>query len=270
MTQDRILVFIPAYNCERQLPRVIAQFTPEVQRRFAGLIVVNNRSTDATEAAALAAIKGLGGLDAAVLRNRENYGLGGSHKVAFDHALKNGFTHVVVLHGDDQGSIANILPLLDEGRHLGCDCLLGARFHPASRLEGYSAFRTFGNRVYNALFAAVCGRRIHDLGSGLNLYSVRALADGFFRTFPDDLTFNYCMVMAHSFLKHRLEFFPISWREADQVSNVRLFSQSMRVLRLLRDFALDKRGFLARDHRVRKVGIYAAEEVGSNRRAVNA
>lgn len=47
-----------------------------------------------------------------LLRNDENYGLGGSHKVAFDYALNNAYDYVVVLHGDDQGSIANLLPYL--------------------------------------------------------------------------------------------------------------------------------------------------------------
>jgi glycosyltransferase involved in cell wall biosynthesis len=264
MTKDRILVFIPAYNCERQLPRVLAQFTPELQALFSKLIIVNNRSTDATENAALEAIGALTGLDASVLRNRDNYGLGGSHKVAFAYALEHGYTHILVLHGDDQGSVENIASLLAAGRHRELDCLLGARFHPESKLKGYSAFRTFGNRVYNALFGAVCGLRVHDLGSGLNLYSSDALRGGFYKLFPDDLTFNYCMVLAHAFLKHRVEFFPISWREEDQVSNVKLYSQSVRVLRLLRDFALDRQGFLARDNRARPVENYEADEVGSN------
>ena len=42
-----------------------------------------------------------------VVRNRENYNLGGSHKVAFDYAVAQGFTHVIVLHGDDQADIAD-------------------------------------------------------------------------------------------------------------------------------------------------------------------
>jgi len=261
MTNDRILVFIPMYNCARQIPRVLARFTPEIQGLFGGALLVNNRSTDSTENEALKAARGLSGLKAVVVRNRENYGLGGSHKVAFDYALANGFTHVVTLHGDDQGSIEDLIPHLRRGRHREADCLLGARFLGGSSLEGYSWFRTFGNRVYNGLFSAVCGRRIYDLGSGLNLYSVRILEDGFYRKFPDDLTFNYCMVMAHSFYGHKAEFFPITWREDDQVSNVKLFSQSIKVLRMLAAFTLDKGGFLRRDLRAGPDRKYLADEV---------
>ena len=52
---DRILLFIPAYNCEKQVPRVLDQLLdPKVSGFVSGCIVVNNRSTDGTEAAVLA------------------------------------------------------------------------------------------------------------------------------------------------------------------------------------------------------------------------
>ena len=47
-----------------------------------------------------------------VLKNRENYGLGGSHKVAFNYAIENNFDYIIVLHGDDQGSISDMIPVL--------------------------------------------------------------------------------------------------------------------------------------------------------------
>ena len=124
-------------------------------------------------------------------RNEDNYGLGGSHKAAFSYAIEQGFDYLVVLHGDDQANIHDLLPQLEAGAHLQVDCLLGARFMPGSQLKGYSWFRTFGNRVYNALFSLVARRVIYDLGSGLNLYRIETFREFYFKTFPDDLTFNY-------------------------------------------------------------------------------
>ncbi len=46
---DKILVFIPAYNCENQIIRVLEQFDSEVLEYISEIIVVNNRSTDNTE-----------------------------------------------------------------------------------------------------------------------------------------------------------------------------------------------------------------------------
>ena len=211
---ERILVFIPAYNCGKQITRVLAQFDG-VERYFAEVLVVDNRSPDNTlEAAREAAMRV--GLPVTIVRNNDNYGLGGSHKVAFSYAVDNGFDYCVVLHGGDQGSIRDLVPQLEAGAHRGVDCLLGARFAPGAKLEGYSAFRTFGNHVFNLLFSAGAGRRLYDLGSGLNLYRVTKLAGVRCRGFANDLTFNYFMILASVHWGWDIRFFPITWREDGQ------------------------------------------------------
>jgi glycosyltransferase involved in cell wall biosynthesis len=248
---NRTLLFIPAYNCEKQIVRVLAQLDSTQSAFFEHVIVVNNRSTDGTENAALTSAMARGDGKVEVLRNRENYGLGGSHKVAFEYALRNGFDYVAVLHGDDQGRVADLTRRFSGNRAEQPDCLLGARFHPDSALIGYSPFRTLGNRLFNAAFSFVARRRLFDLGAGLNLYRTDILRDRFYERFSDDLTFNYCMILAHSALGHRIEFFPIEWREEDQVSNVRLVSQAIRSLSLLVSFAFGRRRFLASEHRAK-------------------
>lgn len=242
LAKERILVFIPAYNCMKQIPRVIAQFEG-LESYFAEILVIDNRSTDdtlatATQAAATAK------LPVTIVRNNENYGLGGSHKVAFSYAMAGGFDYCVVLHGDDQGSIRELIPHLQAGTHRKVDCLLGARFAPGSSLPGYSAFRTFGNHVFNLLFSLGAGKRLYDLGSGLNLYRVNKLAGAKYHGFANNLTFNYYMILASVHWQWRIAFFPISWREDDQVSNVKLVRQSIQVLKILARYVFTRRDFL--------------------------
>jgi len=134
----RILVFIPCYNCEPQIGRVLAQFRDAPAGLFDELLIVDNRSQDHTVDAARAAMQQIAGPRVVLVRNEANYGLGGSHKAAFAYAEREGFSHVVVLHGDDQGSIADAVPLLLAGDHLHSDACLGARFMSGSRLIGYS------------------------------------------------------------------------------------------------------------------------------------
>ena len=258
---ERILLFIPMYNCERQIPRVAAQLTAEVRACLTEIIVVNNLSRDGSESAAIEAFAAIEQPRVKVLRNDENYGLGCSHKVAFNYAIANGFDYCIVLHGDDQEDIRNMAPLLLSGVHRTVDCLLGARFMPGSQIKGYSWFRRLGNHVFNVIYSCVAGRRIYDLGSGLNLYSVKALSDRGYLRHANDLTFNYHMILHSIAAGWRIRFFPIVWREDDQISNVKLLRQSLRVLAIVVDYAFCRARYLSVDHSGLPGGTYTSAVV---------
>ena len=260
MQNDRILLFIPAYNCEKQITRVLGQLDVAIMAFITKVIVVNNRSTDGTEKAVTDFMHAHANMPITLLRNRENYGLGGSHKVAFKYAADHGYDYVIVLHGDDQGDISDFLPVLAKGYYRKHDCILGARFMRGSKLKGYSPLRTFGNIVYDLLFAGVTRRRIYDLGSGLNMYSVKMLKPAFYEKFPDNLMFNYLMILASEYYGHDIRFYPISWREDDQVSNVKLFDQAKKVLKMLKGY-YDDPAVITSEYRDRPVDSYEADVV---------
>lgn len=263
----KILLFIPMYNCEKQIVRVLGQLDSEIQKYLSEVIIINNRSTDNGEKAVKQYLmKNDFTIPVSLLRNKENYGLGGSHKVAFDYAIKNNFDYVIVLHGDDQGHINNLLPYLKNKEYRHYDCFLGARFKKGASLEGYSAFRTFGNRVYNLLFSIVVHKKIYDLGSGLNMYATSMLKDKFYLKYKDNLMFNYCMILGSSYYKHKMGFFPIRWSEDDQVSNVKMLNQAIVVLKLLGSYLVNKRKFVKGEHRDNPSFKYEAEIVYANER----
>ncbi|MCR5774602.1 MAG: glycosyltransferase family 2 protein [Lachnospiraceae bacterium] len=260
MNKARILLFIPAYNCEKQIVRVLDSLDSKVMQYIDDIIVINNRSTDNTEEAVREYMKEHPYLPVSLFRNKDNYGLGGSHKVAFNYAIKQGYDYVIVLHGDDQGDIHDFLPVLKKEIYRGYDCVLGARFMMQSRLEGYSLFRTFGNIVYNFLYAMGIRRRVFDLGSGLNMYDVKMLRDKFYMKFPDNLMFNCTMLLATDYYNMTMRFYPVSWKETDQVSNVKMASQSVKTLKLLFDY-MDMHTSIRGEYRDIPRSRYEFEEV---------
>ena len=258
--KDRILLFIPMYNCEKQIVRVLKQIDKQVLEFVDEVIVVNNQSTDNGAQAVLDVKRERPDLPLHLLLNRNNYGLGGSHKVAFGYAMDNDFDYCMVLHGDDQGSIRDFLPVFENKYYRKHDCILGARFMKGSKLQGYSKFRSFGNIVYDFLFAVVVRKKIYDLGSGLNIYKTGMLKDKFYEKFPDNLMFNYCMILASEYYGHDIRFFPVSWREDDQVSNVKMMNQAVKVLKMLKDYYIDP-SVITQDYRDKTVGSYEAEVI---------
>ena len=237
----KTLVFIPMYNCEKQIVRVLGRFDQEVLEYVDEVIVVNNRSTDKGEEAVLEFKKTHPEVPVKLYRNRDNYGLGGSHKVAFNYALDNGFDYVIVLHGDDQGDIHDLLPYLKDESAYGYDSFLGSRFEKESKLVNYSGFRIFGNHVFNAFMTVMMGRKITDLGSGLNMYSTDYLKSGFYRYFINTLTFNVYLLMYGVYSKSNFKFFPLTWREEDQISNAKFFKQSREILKVVFRYKFNKK-----------------------------
>lgn len=262
---EKMLVFIPAYNCEKQITRVLDQLTWfSVQNWVGECIVVNNRSTDHTEEAVIEWLHKHPKAPVSLLRNRENYGLGGSHKVAFDYAIAHNFSHVIVLHGDDQGCIRDVLPLLKSGEYLKYDCCLGSRFVKGSDIHGYSPLRITGNLGFNLIYSITAGHCVTDIGSGLNLYAVEPLKSEYYRKLPDTIYFNACILLTQYARNMKIRYFPITWREEDQVSNAKLFNLSVNLLRLCGEYLLGKERFINKEWREKVVNRYESDVIATN------
>lgn len=237
---EKIMLFIPAYNCEKQVLRVLRSITTDISKRFAEIVVVENRATDGTLRAAELGLSEIKNCKTTLLQNNENYSLGGSHKVAFNYMLEKGYDYLVVLHGDDQGDIRDILPIIDSGEYHDYDALLGSRFEKESKLIGYSKFRILGNIILNIVLSILTATRITDMGSGLNMYSSAFLSSKFYTLYPNDLTFNIYSLFYGIWKKSKFKFFPLSWKESDQVSNAKMFRQARNILKLAFEFSLNK------------------------------
>jgi len=256
---EKILLFIPMYNCRNQITRVLDQINGENEKYISEIIIVNNRSTDnGGEIVKEYLTKRNFECKVSLLLNDENYGLGGSHKVAFNYAVKNNFDYIIVLHGDDQGDFNNIVPILKNKEYKKYDCMLGSRIMRGSKLKGYSKFRTFGNKVYNLIFSKALFNKIYDLGSGLNMYSIKMLESGFYNKFSDGLTFNCYMLLASNYYKHNIRFFPITWREDDQVSNVKMMSQALNTFGLVVKYFFERGKYIKSDLRDKRFENYTS------------
>src|SRR5688572_21034765 len=226
------MLFVPMYNCAPQITRTLGQIAPDLRGRFAEIFVVDNGSTDGgPEIAKRFAEEEMAGANVVVVRNDANYGLGGSHKVAFQRCLDQGYDAVIVFHGDDQGRLTDLMSEVDRYADTH-ECVLGARFMKGSHLSGYQLHRIMANLAFNALFSGVTGQALWDLGSGLNWYSRRFVERRLWEGCADDLTFNYHLILRTvRDLSIRTAFVPITWRETDQVSNAKLLQHGTTMLK---------------------------------------
>lgn len=242
---QRHLLFIPTYNCQKQIVRVLQTLTTDSAQWFEQILVIDNRSSDDTLNACKMALSNHPlSSKIVVVRNLENAGLGGTHKNAFDFAIERKFDYVTILHGDDQGSLTDfqeIFSSLD-----GQSSYLGARFHPKSALVNYSRLRTAGNILFNVVSSLITGRKIEDLGgSGLNTFHVKSLSKLNYHSYSNDLTFHVYLLLDAVSKRQSIRFIPISWREEDQISNAKVFRQGLKLLKILMKFLLGQHSQVA-------------------------
>jgi len=230
-----ILVAIPAYNCEKQIGRVLEGFDKKLLDRVDRVIVIDDRGGDNTAEAAQKVIdKRKLGDKVRVVQNVKNLGLGGSHKMAFLYSEKMGVDYVAILHGDDQAKtqeLHNLIDLAEKDPELGA--ILGCRFMKGATLKGYSWERIWGNRAINLAYSMVVMRSSRDLGSGLNLFRLKDLKDHRYLGFDSRMTFNIDLLLDYFSKKTKIVFVPITWEESDQVSNARNFTIGKIALRQL-------------------------------------
>lgn len=236
MKELKILVAIPAYNCEKQIGRVLQGFDVNLLSRVEKVIVIDDRGGDKTAEVAQKAIKQLRlpQPKVEVVQNVHNLGLGGSHKMAFLYGEQMGADYVAILHGDDQAKTQELNNLIDVAeKDPAIGAILGCRFMKGSKLAGYSKQRTWGNRVINVAYSIVAMRSSRDLGSGLNLFRLRDLKDHRYLGFDDRMTFNIDLLLDYFTKKTLIKFVPITWQEEDQVTNARNFTIAKIALRQL-------------------------------------
>ncbi len=210
------------------------------------ILIVDNNSQDSSVASAQEALKNYNWSGSvSLICNKQNVGLGGSHKIAFDYCLDHSLEYCLVLHGDDQGDLTDFNIFFSQKEYSQFDFIFGSRFSNGSRLPGYSFFKIFGNTVFNILSVLITKKNIEDFGgSGLNLYRVTALvsADGKreYLFFPSDFLFHSTCLLFAIRNERQFTFAPISWTQLDQVSNMKYLRESLRYLETLLKFLFDR------------------------------
>ena len=233
------LLVIPTYNCEEQIGRLLRKSGQTINEEFEEVLIIDNGSSDKTVENAISSVKSIE-IPAKVLQNSQNISLGGSLKTGFLYAKNNTFDYVVVLHGDDQAQIEDLLPIFRDLEVHNIDLGVGARFHSNSTLIGYSMFRKMGNRLLN-LYCIICtGKKIDDLIAGLNIFRVSKLDMDEILTYPNNLTFDVHILLRAINQKQSINFFPITWTEEDQVSNAKVIKQALIILGLFTKYFFTK------------------------------
>jgi glycosyltransferase involved in cell wall biosynthesis len=170
---DSLLVIVPAFNEEDAVAAVVRSVHEHMPG--AGILVIDDCSTDATVSAATAA-------GARILPMPHHLGLGGCVQAGYKLAYELGYAYVIRVDGDGQHDPCDIPRIFERLRNSGCDMVIGSRF-AAETGSSTGGLRSLGIRFFRAVLRPILGKPVHDPTSGFVGVNRRAL-DVFSRSFP--------------------------------------------------------------------------------------
>ncbi|MCR5449639.1 MAG: glycosyltransferase family 2 protein [Solobacterium sp.] len=158
----KVLIIVPAYNEEKNLPVLIPKITAEGW----DYIVINDGSTD--NSAEMLREKGFNHMDLAV-----NAGLAAVTKMGFMYAHDHGYDAALVVDGDGQHPPVYIKDLVKKIEE-GYDYVVGSRF--IDRKKPMS-MRMIGSRLICWAIRLKTGKTVKDPTSGMRALGRKTLQD---------------------------------------------------------------------------------------------
>lgn len=242
---QKIGIIIPCFNTEKTISRVLCSFDKALLSAVEEILVIDNQSKDSTfkllkhfyDSEPQIARK------LSLLQHKDNYGYGGSIQTGFSYFIRKNFSHVMIIHGDNQTDTKKIvngfLEKLRNDPHL--DLILTNRFSKGSHSRGYSLIRRWGNYFFNNLTRIISGHPILDAGAAilcvrtslLEKISYESISNGFH--FHPELN-----LLFYDHVESKKCIIPMDWRDSEAPPSIRLFQYSIRLLYILFRYRLQK------------------------------
>ncbi len=169
MRKDKILVSVFAFNEGKKIRDTLTRHP--VKRQY-DLMVVDDGSSDGS----LARIPDKNIL---ILRNEENMGIGYAMKTAFNYAIRNNYSVLVIQAGnnkDDPREIPKLLEPIINGR---ADFVQGSRFLKGGGYGNTPFYRILATKyIHPILMSMALERRVTDSTNGFRAIKLEILKEG--------------------------------------------------------------------------------------------
>ncbi|HKX31897.1 MAG TPA: bifunctional glycosyltransferase/class I SAM-dependent methyltransferase [Blastocatellia bacterium] len=176
MEQNRVAIFIVAYNAERHIEKVLRRIPAWVAEGLAEIFIIDDHSADNTVEAAQKVDWPQIYAPLRIFRTPYNQGYGGNQRLGYLYAIEQGFDIVILLHGDGQYA-PEALPYILAPYAEGTDAVFGSRFiRPRDAIKGgMPLYKWVGNRILTRMQNFILGSRMSEMHSGYRSYRTSAL-----------------------------------------------------------------------------------------------
>ena len=232
--ENKILIFIPAYNVEKQIVRVLKKIPFNLLNAYhVQILIIEDNSKDSTRHVIEDYLKTNANSHLIhLLKNEKNHGYGGVQKIAFNYALRNNFDFIIMLHGDDQYEPEMLPEFILNLLSNNVDVVFGSRFiDPKAPLKGGMPLnRYIGNRAVTFIQNLIVGTKMTEFHSGYRAYKLNVLQKVNFQKNTNDFYFDSEIIIQMSKLNFKIKEIPITTIYADEISNLKPIPYGIKVL----------------------------------------
>jgi glycosyltransferase involved in cell wall biosynthesis len=230
-----VFIIMPAYNAGGTIERVFDRIPPAARSRITRYVVVDDGSTDDTQAA-LARLRGRCP-DLVVLQHDRNRGYGAAEKTLLDYAVDGGAEVAILLHSDGQYSPEKILDVLEPFDRGDADIVQGSRMLNAGALRGgMPLYKFLANKTLTAVANRALGLSMAEYFSGYMAYRRSALLAIPYHELANTFQFDMQMLVMARVKNQRVVEIPIPTIYADEISHLQPVRYGLEVLSILRDY----------------------------------
>jgi len=229
---DRIFIFMPAYNAGRLLQRTYNRIPESCIEAARGILIVNDGSTDDTETIATCIARHDSRVR--VITFGRNLGYGCAVRAALLEARAMDVDAAVCLHADGQYAPEEMPALLAARRRRRLDILQGSRHASRTALAGgMPLYKWVGGQILSLMESIVFRMRMSDYHSGYLCYSRRALGLLPFDRFSNSFDFDLEAIAAARAFGLRIGEEPIPTHYGEEDSHLSPVAYGLRVLRIM-------------------------------------
>jgi len=235
MIKDKILIFIPAYNVEKKIIKVIKKIPKTVFNKYnIKILIIEDNSKDRSLMVIKKIIKKkINKAKINLISNKTNKGYGGVQKIAFNYAIKKNFKYIIMLHGDNQYPADKILLLIRPLVTNKFDAVFGSRMiNSIDALKGgMPIYKYIGNIVLTFLQNFLLSSNLSEFHSGYRSYKVSSLKKVKYKSNTNDFHFDTEIIIQFLKKKFKIKEIAMPTHYGDEISHLKSIPYGLNIVR---------------------------------------
>ena len=235
MIKDKILIFIPAYNVEKKIAKVLKRIPKIVFKKFnIKILIIEDNSKDKSLIVIKKIIKKkINRIKINLISNKTNMGYGGVQKIAFNYAVKKNFKYIVMLHGDNQYPADKILLLIKPLLTGRFDAVFGSRMiNSLDALKGgMPVYKFIGNIALTYFQNLLLSSKLSEFHSGYRSYKVSSLKKIKYKSNTNNFHFDTEIIIQFLKKKFTIKEIAMPTHYGDEISHLKSIPYGLNIVR---------------------------------------